>query len=179
LQALSHQSALQFEAAHTVAGALVPHSRQEPAPRDGRAVYAPSRQGLYLARQLAPALQNGRYPNGAICAEPPTPMVQESGVPIRRSVSTPADSEDPSDSPKRSEAPLCRRDGYHSDRTRSDHRVAVSLALQERRRSDSTFLTVQHHADLRWLQARKELKLLMNCKAASAQRSLTKIAICL
>ena len=54
-EALSHERAIQFEAAHAVAGALVPHSRQ-----DGRAVYAPSRQGLDLAGQLAPALQNGR-----------------------------------------------------------------------------------------------------------------------
>ena len=53
--------------------------------RDRRAVYPPSRQGLDLAGQLAPALQNGRKPEWAICAEPPTLMVQEAGVPIRRS----------------------------------------------------------------------------------------------
>ena len=55
----SATSAIQFEAAHAVgrhAGSALDGNLL----RDGRAVYAPSRQVLDLAGQLAPALQNGR-----------------------------------------------------------------------------------------------------------------------
>jgi hypothetical protein len=68
-----------------VAGALVPHSRQEPAPGMAGRSMRPHARVWILPGSSRLRSRTAGNPNGAICAEPPTLMVQEAGVPIRRS----------------------------------------------------------------------------------------------
>jgi hypothetical protein len=99
-------------------------------------------------------------------------------IPIRRSVSTSADSEDPSDSPKGARHRCAEEMATHLDGpTRITEWLSAWLSKSEGGYT-AIFLTVQHRIDLHWLQACKELQLLMNCEAARTQRSLTKIATC-
>jgi hypothetical protein len=99
-----------------------------------------------------------------------------SGSRASSAASQPTGSGDPPGSPTAGSAPLRRADAILAS-GRLDHRLAVSLAVRERRQRRGRVPAVQHPPDLHRFGPDKELWLLATCWVASAQESFSKITI--